>query len=46
MHPTNLELIVILSCVELMSRKKMQDTWIFWLIYCINEFIKIAFNWS
>ena len=35
-----LEVCTILSCVELISRKQLRDTWIFWLVYATSCLVK------
>ena len=38
---TGLEICTLLSCVELFSRKKIQDTWIFWMVYVTYKFVRV-----
>ncbi len=36
-----LEICVLLSCVELLVRKELHDTWVFWLVYAVYKFIQM-----
>ena len=34
-----LDACVVLSCFELLARKQLKDTWIFWVVFVIAKFI-------